>query len=85
MDVYFLWHVRHAASPDGSSVEHRDAAGRLQYSDEDDTMAFIGVYSTRDLAREAADRARTSPVFADEPDCFFTDVHTLDADVPIEV
>lgn len=80
MDVYFLRHVRHAPHPDGAPVEHRSADGVLGYDDEHDEVRMLGVYSSRENARAAADRARDLPEFADEPDCFFSEVHAVDTD-----
>lgn len=85
MDVYFLRHVRHAPTSDGTPIEHRTADGVLGYDDDHDEVQLLGVYTSRENARAAADRARELAEFADEPDCFFSEVHTLDSDAFADV
>lgn len=80
MDVFLLWHVRHAKNTDGSPIEHRDESGELLIDDEYDDVKVIGVYSTEDAAMGAIDRARLREGFRDEPDCFIADAYTLDED-----
>ncbi|TQM83826.1 hypothetical protein FHX81_6254 [Saccharothrix saharensis] len=80
MEVYILWHVRHARNLDGS-VEHVDGTGELRWDEEDgDDLKIPGVYSTGARARERIERARTTPGFADEPDCFTVVRHVVDED-----
>ena len=79
-EVYILWHVRHAPNDDGS-VEHVDGDGELWWHEEDgDDLKILGVYSTEARARERIERARTTPGFADEPDCFMVDRRVVDRD-----
>lgn len=81
MEVYLLWHVRHASSPDGRRTEHRGEDGELIWDEEDgDDLKILGVYSTEQKAQERLIRARELPGFRDEPDCFLIDPYTLDED-----
>ena len=43
-------------------------------------VKIIGVYSSRELAEEAANRARTLPGFSEDPDCFRIDQYEIDRD-----
>lgn len=80
MEVFLLWHVRHATNPDGS-VEHVGQDGELVRAEEDgDDLKILGVYSTEHRARERIERARSAPGFADEPDCFWIDTYEVDKD-----
>jgi len=81
VDVYLLWHIRHARNLDGSPTVHRDESGDLVINEEDgDDVKLIGVYSTVELAMAAIDRSRGLEGFRDEPDCFIADPYTLDQD-----
>ena len=81
MDVYLLWHVRHARFLDASPTEHRGADGELVWDEEDgDDLKILGAYSTEQKAQERLVRARALPGFRDEPDCFLIDQYTLDED-----
>ncbi|MFC7597492.1 hypothetical protein ACFQU3_19395 [Terrabacter sp. GCM10028922] len=44
MDVFLVWHVRHARNLDGSPTEHRDEDGELAYDEEYDDFKIIGAY-----------------------------------------
>ncbi|MGL5928752.1 MAG: hypothetical protein ACRCY8_07445 [Dermatophilaceae bacterium] len=48
--------------------------------DELDDVKLLGVYSSSDAVAAAVFRARDRPGFSDEPDCFTTDVYTVDED-----
>lgn len=78
--VYLAWHIRHAEFTDGRPTEHVDADGDLIDDDEDDTK-LLGVYRTEERARRRIAEARTEPGFVADPDCFWVEVHTLDADL----
>ncbi|MCC8251078.1 DUF7336 domain-containing protein [Saccharothrix luteola] len=81
MQVFLLWHVRHARDLDGSPVEHVDGDGELTWDEWDgDDLKLLGVYSTESRARERIERAKSTPGFADEPDCFMVDPHEIDED-----
>ncbi|NES29198.1 hypothetical protein GCE86_18370 [Micromonospora terminaliae] len=81
MEVFLLWHVRHARWRDGRPTTHRDEAGELVWDEEDgDDLKLLGAYSSEGRARDRIARARTLPGFRDEPDCFFIAHHTLDRD-----
>jgi hypothetical protein len=81
VDVYLLWHVRHAPFLDGRPTEHRGTDGALVWDEQDgDDVKLLGVYSTEQKARESLARARELPGFRDEPDCFLIDPYTLDKD-----
>ncbi|MFB9902373.1 hypothetical protein [Allokutzneria oryzae] len=81
MEVFLLWHVRHAPKPDGS-VEHADGAGELVWDEEQgDDLKILGVYSSERRACERIERARGLPGFADEPDCFLTSRFVVDEDL----
>lgn len=52
MQVFLLWHVRHARDLDGSPAVHRDDSGELVWDEEDgDDLKLLGVYSTEQRAR----------------------------------
>jgi hypothetical protein len=48
--------------------------------DGDEDVKVIGIYSTRDAAQQAVDRAAQRPGFRDHPDGFDIDEYTVDAD-----
>lgn len=80
MEVFLLWHVRHARNPDGS-VEHVGTDGELVWDEEDgDDLKLLGVYSTEPRARERIENARGVPGFADEPNRFLIDKYAIDED-----
>ena len=81
MDVFLLWHVRHASFLDGRPTAHRGENGELVWDEEDgDDLKILGVYSTEHAARERIVRARELPGFCEEPDCFHIDRYILDED-----
>ncbi|WP_323101809.1 hypothetical protein [Intrasporangium sp. YIM S08009] len=80
MDVFLVWHVRHARNLDGSPTEHRDEAGELAYDEEFDDLKIIGVYEDEAAAEAAIARTRQLPGFKDEPDCFMVDGYALGED-----
>ncbi|CCH33872.1 hypothetical protein ABZ816_08615 [Actinosynnema sp. NPDC047251] len=80
MEVFLLWHVRHARNLDGS-IEHVDVGGALSWDEEEgDDVKLLGVYSTENRAHERIERARTTPGFADEPNCFMVERYVVDQD-----
>ena len=82
MDVYLLWHVRHAPFLDGRPTEHRAEDGELSWDEEDgDDLKILGAYSTEQRAQDRLLRARDLPGFRDEPDCFLIDRYGLDEDL----
>jgi hypothetical protein len=81
VDIYLLWHVRHAPFLDGRAIEHRSEDGELIWDEEDgDDLKILGAYSTKQKAQERLPRSRGLPGFRDEPDCFLVDQYTLDED-----
>lgn len=80
MDVHLLWHVRHARNLDGSDVVHHSATGEVLVDDDFDDVKLLGVYVSTDAVEAATARARNRPGFAEEPECFMTDVYTVDED-----
>ena len=80
MEVYVLWHVRHARNLDGSPTEHRDSDGELLIDEEFDNVKLIGVYSSEGSVEAAIARARLREGFRDEPDCFYFADFTIDED-----
>jgi hypothetical protein len=80
VDVFLIWHVRHASNIDGSPIEHRDGDGEVVFDEAHDDMKVIGIYSTELRAMEALERAGRRPGFCDEPDCFVVVPYTLDED-----
>ncbi|MFI7430176.1 hypothetical protein ACIBPB_24545 [Micromonospora sp. NPDC049836] len=81
MEVFLLWHVRHARWFDGRATTHRDEAGELVWDEEDgDDLKLLGVYSSAARAEDRIQRARNLPGFRDEPDCFLVSGHTVDQD-----
>ncbi|GAA0228599.1 hypothetical protein GCM10010492_28680 [Saccharothrix mutabilis subsp. mutabilis] len=80
MEVFLLWHVRHARYPDGTA-DHFGDDGELVWDEEDgDDVKVLGVYSTEQRARERIERARKTPGFAEEPDCFHISRYAVDED-----
>jgi hypothetical protein len=77
VDVFLVWHVRHAAFLDGRPTEHRDQDGDLIMDDEDD-VKLLGVFSSPERAQRRIDVALGEPGFATEPDCFWVDTYTVD-------
>jgi hypothetical protein len=85
VEVFLLWHVRHAPFLDGRPAEHRSADGELDWDEEEgDDLKILGIYSSEHAAQERIGRARTQPGFREEPDCFLIDPYTLDEDRWIE-
>ncbi|WP_250031161.1 DUF7336 domain-containing protein [Paractinoplanes maris] len=81
MEIFVLWHIRHAPFVDGRPTRHRDESGELDWDEEDgDDVKILGAYSTERKAKERIERARLLPGFQDEPDCFFLDQYTVDED-----
>ena len=81
MDVFLLWHVRHAPFLDGKPTRHRDEAGELDWDEEDgDDLKILGAYSTEQKAQDRILRTRTLPGFRDESDCFHIDRYAIDED-----
>ncbi|MEU4481688.1 hypothetical protein AB0F68_27025 [Micromonospora sp. NPDC023966] len=81
MEVFLLWHVRHARWLDGRPTEHRDEAGELVWDEADgDDLKMLGVYSSEAQAKARMQRATSLPGFRDEPDCFYIARHTVDQD-----
>jgi hypothetical protein len=55
----------------------------LQHSyeaDDCDETKIIGVYSSRELAEQAAERLRSQPGFSDRPNNFHVDAYPVDQD-----
>lgn len=85
MQIFLLWHVRHARNLDGSPTEHRDPTGELIWDEEEgDDLKILGAYSSEERARDRIERARQSPGFRDEPDCFMVDHYTLNEDLWVD-
>ncbi|WP_458117034.1 hypothetical protein [Arthrobacter sp. D2-10] len=81
MDVFMVWHVRHAKFLDGSPTEHFGEDGELTWDEQDgDSLKLLGVYATRAETEGRIERARQQPGFKDEPDCFMIDTLTLGED-----
>jgi len=78
-EVYLAWHIRHAEFTDGRPTEHFDEDGDLIDDDEDD-IKLLGVYTTEERAQSRIDKAKREPGFDADPDCFWIETHTLDAD-----
>lgn len=58
MDVFLLWHVRHARNLDGSPTEHREEDGELAFDEEFDDLKIIGAYESEEAAEAAIGRTR---------------------------
>lgn len=81
MDVFPVWHVRHAAFIDGSPTEHRGTEGELLIDEQDgDDVKLLGIFRSEDTAQQRITRARSESGFQDEPDCFIVDRYCLDED-----
>ena len=76
-----MWHVAHQnTGGDDGGVRHLDG-GEVHVDERDgDGVKLLGVYSTRTKAADRMASARLLPGFADEPECFIIDEHTLDHD-----
>ena len=81
MDVFMVWHIRHARFLDGSPTEHLGEDGELSLDEQsgDDTK-ILGIYETKNEAENRIVRARQEPGFKDEPDCFMIDTYALGED-----
>jgi hypothetical protein len=78
MEIFLLWHVRHAGNVDGTLTVHRDEEGELVWDEEEgDDLKILGVYSTEERAQDRITRARQLPGFRDEPDCFYVSAYTV--------
>jgi hypothetical protein len=76
VDVFLLWHIRHA-----DSSQHRDADSELVWDEEDgDDLKKLGVYSSEQRASERIEQAGSLPGFIGEPDCFMINRHLVDRD-----
>jgi hypothetical protein len=53
-------------------------------ADGEEDVKLLGVYSSSQAAREAIERFRTRPGFADAPDAFEIDEYTVDEDQWVE-
>ncbi|RSM58200.1 hypothetical protein DMB66_30335 [Actinoplanes sp. ATCC 53533] len=85
MDVFLLWHVRHAPFAGGRPTRHRDEDGELDWDETaGDDAKILGAYSTREKAEDRMVRARSLPGFHEEPDCFLIDRYSLDEDLWID-
>lgn len=80
MDVFLLWHMRHARNLDGSPTEHREEDGELAFDEEYDDLKIIGAYESEEAAEAAIGRTRQLPGFRDEPECFMIDAYTIGED-----
>jgi hypothetical protein len=81
VEIFLLWHVRHAGNREGTPTEHRDEEGALVWNEEEgDDLKILGAYSTEERARDRVARTRQLPGFRDEPDCFYVDRYTVDED-----
>jgi hypothetical protein len=79
--VYLLWHVSHARLPAGSAERHRDEDGELIIDEESgNDVKLLGVYSSRANGESRIDRARQTPGFRDEPNCFLVECYQVDHD-----
>jgi hypothetical protein len=77
--VYLLVH-RHRISlePDSVAADFLEDGEPLFWDDSEDDFKILGLYSTRRLAEERVERARSLPGFRRSPDCFFVHEYTLD-------
>ena len=81
MEIFLLWHVRHATNLDGTPIVHRGEDGELVWAEDDgDDLKILGAYSTADRAQDRIERARQLPGFEDEPECFYIDRYVVDRD-----
>ena len=80
-DVFLLWHISHARYADGRPTRHRDETGELLLDEQEgDDVKLLGVYSTRELAKDRVRRCAEVPGFMTEPNCFEISPYTLDVD-----
>jgi hypothetical protein len=81
VDVFLLYHVRHACLPDESPIRHVDEDGELTWDEQaGDDVKLLGVYSTRERAQDRIREARALPGFKDEPECFLISRSEVDKD-----
>lgn len=81
MNVYMVWHIRHAKFLDGSPTEHFGQEGEILCDEQSgDDVKLLGVYASEADAQGRVDRARSQPGFSEEPNCFLIDGATLGED-----
>ena len=81
MDLFMVWHVRHAKFLDGSPTEHFGEDGELSWDEQSgDDPKLLGIYATKTDAEGRIERARLQPGFKDELDCILIDTLTLGED-----
>jgi hypothetical protein len=78
MNAHVLWHIHHFELPAG--ISHREEDGQVVNLDENEDRKVIGVYSSKQLAGQAIERARLLDGFRDEPDCFIVAEYKVDED-----
>ncbi|WP_392960332.1 hypothetical protein [Streptomyces sp. LN245] len=78
--VYLLSHVHHMAEEDGMIRHFADPDDFWADEEGGDNVKHLGVYSSRELAQERIERARTLPGFADEPNCFSIEEAVINED-----
>jgi hypothetical protein len=81
VEIFLLWHVRHAGNLDGAPTEHTGEEGELVWNEQEgDDLKILGAYSTEERAQDRVTRARQLSGFREEPDCFYVDRYTVDED-----
>ena len=70
--LYLLVHRHHFSdAPGAATADFREDGEPLFWDDSDDSFTLLGLYSTRQLAEQRIEQARTLPGFRRFPDGFY--------------
>ena len=79
MNVFLLWHVRHAEYVDGRPTQHFDTDGDIIFDENArDSLNILGIFTSEAGAQARIDLAKIESGFKDEPECFSVAPYTLD-------
>ncbi|WP_326791463.1 hypothetical protein OHA79_01980 [Streptomyces sp. NBC_00841] len=77
--VYLLVHRHHISlEPGDVASDFLEDGEPLFWDDSEDDFMILGLYSSRRLAEQRAERARSLPGFRRSPEGFFVHEYTLD-------
>ncbi|MET8132970.1 hypothetical protein [Streptomyces sp. NPDC005251] len=77
--VYLLVHRHHfSIEPGDVAADFLEDGEPLFWDDSEDSLIVLGLYSSRQLAEQRAERARSLPGFRRFPEDFFVHEYTLD-------
>ncbi|WP_329202886.1 hypothetical protein [Streptomyces sp. NBC_01435] len=76
--VYLLVHRHHISlDPDDVASDFMEGGEPLFWDDSEDDFKVLGLYSSRQLAEERIERARSLPGFRRSPEGFFLHEYTV--------